>query len=446
MSCFSQIIDFNKFKYSKENFAKFQDLKKQYENSSNPLEKKAIIEDASPLGMWIDPKIWDQEKKELEDSLKRDILIFPSQNQTQRIVFEDVPKNYIKPEFKAQEIRWLEKSHLEEASLLLQSPKPTCCILHETGGSLTGSFNTLVFGEVSSHFLIPDVCLTQCIPLLKKALPQGTSWDIFWTCLLDDFLNNARFKQKLPLIILVDPAYRAWHAGIGKFRNKEGFNDFTVGIECIPMARTLENKADILKKIENPPPELSSHITKALDHAFNFPYFSSDQLECIQSVLGLLKIPVLGHCDISPLRKTGCPGLQLSHEFLNYPCTSNKNPLSFIPFEQCQNLLIELGYDLGKNQENFWDVLTVFCKRIPEIWPFWKKSNLPVAVVSDEKLLTQDQDSEIILHITKGSQYRFAPSLAPEFLERRDFSKIPPEVFRALSTHTPCSELQNPSK
>ena len=432
------IIDFQNFKYSANNLQKFQQCQKAYQETSDPKIKEKIVLYAGPLGMILSEKISSFPRQELETRLQRDILIFPSQNQTQRIAFQTVPKEFLMDLKKERALQWLEISHLKDYKsitthpILQNIPLAEYCVLHETGGNLTESFNALVFGEVSSHFLIPDVCLTQCIPLLKKALPQKTPWHIFWTFLLDDFLKNARYKEKIPLIVLVNPLHRAWHAGVGKFRNKKNYNDFTIGIECVPSARTLENKAAILKKIENPPPKLSTHITKALNHAFNFPYFLPDQLECIQNVLGVLKIPVLGHCDISPPRKTGCPGLQLSHEFLNYPCASNKNVLSYIPLNQCQNLLIELGYDLGENQKNFWDVLTVFCKRIPELWPFWKKSDLPVAVVSDEKLLTPDQDSEIILHITKGSQYRFAPSLAPEFLERRDFSKIPPEVFRHL--------------
>ncbi len=79
----------------------------------------------------------------------------------------------------------------------------------------------------------------------------------------------------------VDPDKRAWHAGVSQWRDREGFNDFSIGIELV-----------------NP------------GHEFGYRPFPEGQIEALIILMKSLyqNYPinpelVLGHSDIAPDRK-----------------------------------------------------------------------------------------------------------------------------------------------
>lgn len=92
---------------------------------------------------------------------------------------------------------------------------------------------------------------------------------------------------------LVDPIYRAWHAGVSSWEGETDINGRSIGIE-------LDN----------------------LGHSFGPEPFPEEQIEVLIQLLGELSETyqihpkrILGHCDVAPLRKID-PGPLFPWEYL----------------------------------------------------------------------------------------------------------------------------------
>ncbi|MDR3258445.1 MAG: N-acetylmuramoyl-L-alanine amidase [Fusobacteriaceae bacterium] len=144
-------------------------------------------------------------------------------------------------------------------------------ILHYTATDDEVGKRSLVFGDVSSHYLI--------------------------TSLADD-----------PIYSLVEPNGRSWHAGLSSFYGRENLNDTSIGIEIVNMG---------MEKVANSPP-ISVFFRPIEEY---IPY-SDHQIKKVAYLLtnlinqyGIDPKFILGHSDIAPSRKFD-PGPKFPWEFL----------------------------------------------------------------------------------------------------------------------------------
>ncbi len=103
----------------------------------------------------------------------------------------------------------------------------------------------------------------------------------------------------------------AWHAGVSQWKNRQGLNKYSIGIE-IDNAGVLEKRGDgyythFGKHIDNSQVVLARHKNHADEQAWEA--FTEKQLETVENLCLTLKnnYPIkniLGHDDIAPGRKT----------------------------------------------------------------------------------------------------------------------------------------------
>ncbi len=90
------------------------------------------------------------------------------------------------------------------------------------------------------------------------------------------------------IIQMADPKYVVRHAGLSKFREKERYNLFSIGIEMVNGGFETNKANEIIKLIEYPEVQTNS--------AFNLIKYLCDKFK--------IKENVLGHADVAPGRKS----------------------------------------------------------------------------------------------------------------------------------------------
>lgn len=144
-------------------------------------------------------------------------------------------------------------------------------VLHYTAVNFSDSIKIFTEGNVSAHYLIPDI---------------------------KDETYIATGRKEMKIFNLVDEDKRAWHAGVSCWNGRNNINDTSIGIEIVNMA-SCENGE------------------------FHFPEFTKIQIETVIQLLKEIKARnkdievtnVIGHSDIAIGRKLD-PGPQFPWKML----------------------------------------------------------------------------------------------------------------------------------
>lgn len=134
-------------------------------------------------------------------------------------------------------------------------------VMHYTAANFKTSVASLVHGQVSAHYLVPD--------------PEDPSY-------------RASGHRDLKIFNLVDEKERAWHAGISTWRGRNNLNDTSIGIEIVNQASD------------------DGHGN------FTFPPFHPEQISAVKSLTtniiqrypDITPVNIIGHSDIAPGRKS----------------------------------------------------------------------------------------------------------------------------------------------
>ncbi len=213
---------------------------------------------------------------------------------------------------------------------IIQKPSPNfnsrvqVLMIHGTGVSLEESFDYLINGGVSCHYLIDD---------------DGTIYQ------------------------LVDDEKRAWHGGVGYWRGLTDINSASIGIELV-------------KPTDE---EVMLPGAKYAEKLFHKAYYSEQQmaslLELSKDILKrherVKPCCVIGHQDASVSRKFD-PGQNFDWRYLaengvglwhdlNDADQTDASPLSVQDQEKCLDMLYAYGYDLRmRSDEQIKHVVTAF--------------------------------------------------------------------------------------
>ena len=138
-------------------------------------------------------------------------------------------------------------------------------VMHYTACDFTKSTKALTLGQISAHYLVPDVS--------------------------DPTFIAAGYKKQ-EIFSLMDEKDRAWHAGVSSWGNRTNLNDTSIGIELVNIAT---EKNGVFTFLPYHPQQIKAVTSLAKDILSRYPDIKPTQ--------------VIGHSDIAPIRKSD-PGAQ----------------------------------------------------------------------------------------------------------------------------------------